>query len=89
MKKAYFNRDKLLKWTKLNPDEITHEDFSDPEHWSVDFDGNDITGCIEPANDAEKTKFPNIDFVFVISRYNDYAEFDGKVIIHPDWVDWS
>ena len=54
--------------------------------WSHILDGRDITDKEVKLEPDELPEY-NISTVFVINKYNDFAEFEGRVILHPDWVE--
>jgi hypothetical protein len=86
--KAIFKKELFYKCEKGIVDEkaITlYEQLEGSIEW-VDFlDGKDITSREFKATKEEKQKY-NIETVFVINRYNDFAEIESSVKVHPDWV---
>jgi len=85
-KKLYFEH--MLKTKELNDDIINlYRNLSDNETDWVDWlDGKDITDEEIPSDSYLKT-IAGIETIFIINRYNDFAEWEGRIVLHPDWVE--
>lgn len=85
-KKLYFEH--MLKVKELADDvvDLYRNLSNDNIEWVEELDGKDITRYEVEANKIEKDTH-GLETVFVINRYTDYAEWMGRIILHPDWVE--
>jgi hypothetical protein len=89
MERAIFRKSLYYKW-KLdteNSDVVElYSNIEDEPAWVNEMDNQDITRYELEANQTEKDKH-GIETIFVVNRYTDLAEWMGRIIIHPDWVE--
>jgi hypothetical protein len=89
MEKAIFRKSLYYKW-KLDTDNSDivnlYVNIENEPEWVNEMDGHDIARFETEANQTEKD-LHGIDTVFVVNRYTDLAEWMGRIIIHPDWVE--
>jgi hypothetical protein len=87
--KAIFRKSLYYKW-KLDTDNADIVDLykiiEDEPDWIEKIDGEDIARFELESNQIEKDKY-GIDTIFIVNRYTDLAEWMGRIIIHPDWVE--
>jgi len=87
--RAVFRKSLYYKW-KLDTDNVDvvdlYKSIEDEPDWIEKMDGMDITRFEVEANQTEKDTY-KIETLFVVNSYSDLAEYMGRVIIHPDWVE--
>jgi hypothetical protein len=82
-KELYYKH--MVQITEKDSIELYKNLQGEPE-WIEKMDGIDITRFEVEANQAEKDNY-KIETLFVVNSYSDLAEYMGRVIIHPDWVE--
>jgi len=87
--KSIFKKELYYKYMIQTTDKDSIELYKslqgEPE-WIDWLNGRDVTDKEVQAGNYVKSEY-NVETIFVINRYNDLAEWEGRVFLHPDWVE--
>ena len=87
--KAIYRRSLYYLWKigTTDPAEIeVYKKLEGEQDWISDFDGKELSRY-EVELDPEDKERLGVDTIFVVNRYNDFAEWEGRVTLHPDWFE--
>jgi hypothetical protein len=86
--KVYFSKIKYMNWMIANgqSEKLLIDELNNNEDWVNALDGKDISSREVPATQEIKNEY-NVETIFIINRYNDFAEWTGRIVLHPDWIE--